>query len=189
MTGKIWLIVEDRNDGEIIKKIFIQHKIASEVQVQQPSSGGINRLAQELEEIIGLIRKQKSTDDCVVVIHDYDIKTIPHPRDRGDHKLIAKICEKNRDITVELVAHDELEAWLLADSGVCRWLGTKPQPSDELRKPSEKLYKLIEDKINAHFGGRYRDQLVKKIAGDGDKHSLSMRKALKVLNKLDCVKA
>ena len=187
MTGKIWLVVEDRNDGAIIKKILIQRNIQSKVEVRQPSSGGISRLAQELDGILQFIRKRMSRGDCVLVIHDHDELT--RPLGRQDYDLIADICKQNPDIAVEVIARDELEAWLLADSGVCHWLGRKPEKADGLRRPSDKLHGLIQEKTKAEFGGRYRDQLVANIAGDGDAHSPSMREAFAELDGLDCVKA
>jgi len=89
-----------------------------------------------------------------------------------------------------IIIHDELESWLLADSGVCKWLEVKPQSHDEQRKPKERLDSQMKKRFpGLRYQGKGRSKLLEQISGDGDQHSPSMRAALKHLDDAPCTQA
>ena len=188
MIATLWLITEDENDFEAMKRFLKQRGINVTVRSRKLNGnrGGISRLAEQLDELITTISDLMTSHDCIVVLHDADEFT--RPDDRADYEKIAAICQKHRQFVRELIARDELESWILADSGFCKWIGYAPQNWDRERRPSDRLRKLMKAKTGADYGGRYRDQLVANIAGDGDKLSLSMQEAFAALAELECVK-
>lgn len=120
MSGRIWLITEDENDYKIIKCIVEDKlKLPIKVKWRSPSgkTPGLSRLAAELKKLIKEARSLRSGNDCIVVLHDEDTHRQPN---RDSYNNIRLICQ-SEGVSL-IVAKDELEAWLLSDSGVCKWL-------------------------------------------------------------------
>jgi hypothetical protein len=184
VSGTIWLIVEDDYDGKVVQSILSARNIHVRVQILNPSgnTGGISRLVTQIEKLVATARSQKENNDCIAVLHDADEFTQP---DRSVYNQIAKICKKYQ--VVEIIAYDELESWLLADGGVCRWLGINQQPWDNLARPSDKLNSLLKEKKGIKYQGKYRDDVRNHLDGTGDQQSRSMRKAFKHLDDAPCI--
>lgn len=185
MSGIIHLIVEDENDGKAIRKILEKRRFQVRVRVYQPTggSGGISRLAKQLEKLVATARANRKRNDCIAVMHDQDDQT--QQRHREDYELIARICTEQE---VKLVIpRDELESWFLADTGLCTWLGIAPRNRDEQRKPSNELRTLLGAR-NMKYQGRDRTKVIEKLDGTGDQYSPSMREALRHLENAPCIR-
>jgi hypothetical protein len=189
MSGTIWLIVEDSNDRKVVEALLSARGIDVGIKLLNPSRdrGGISRLAADLENLIETARTRKQHEDCIAVLHDADENTQPN---RMSYDRIEEICRRYGQDVVEVIARDEIEAWLLADSGLCSWLDIKPKNWDEQHRPSRELERLLKRKSQRmKYQGRYRDQVLEHLAGDGDKHSPSLRVALTHLDGAPCVDA
>lgn len=187
MSGKIWLVVEDEDDGRIVRQILAKKRISVQIEIRSPigGSGGISRLAMQLEKTIEELKTLLKTNDCICVLHDFDIRR--QQQDRKSYDDIKRICQKEK---VKLViAHDEIEAWLLADSGLCQWLGEPVKNWDEETKPRYKLNSILKAKKGLKYQGRGRDEVLKHLAGNGEVYSPSMKKALEHLENAPCVKS
>lgn len=146
MSSTVWLICEDESDYRIFRGIVDKRKIPVTVKWLK-SSGGLNRLAAELDQLIRVAQSRKiersSSNDCIVVLHDADEQTQP---DRRVYKQIEAICKRYSQDVIHMVARDELESWLLADEGISRWLQMKPQNWGGKKRPSDELNNLLKKK-------------------------------------------
>lgn len=185
MSGTIWLIVEDENDGSVVQIILKKRGIPVAVKILKPSggTGGISRLAKQLRLLIETAKKQKKATDCIAVLHDYDIHS--QQQNRQPYQQIEQICKA--EMVKHVVAHDELESWMLSDSGLCEWLEIQTRNWDEQRKPSDELRRMLQDKKKMKYQGADREKVFAKLNGDGDKFSPSMRDALEHLKNATCV--
>lgn len=179
----IWLIAEDRKGAEIAAKI-IKLKYPS-VQIQVRFAKGISDLVKKVEGFIELVLAQSKQADCIAVLHDADIQTLPN--ERHDHAAIEKICQKYQADVIHLMAYDEIEAWLLADGGLAQWVSQKPLNYDHAKQPS----KILEHWLDKAKKGRYREvdlpNILRHVDGTGDKHSQSLQVALKKLVDAGCL--
>lgn len=181
MSGTIWLITEDENDYKIVKHI-VEEKLGFAIKVRwrSPTVFGISRLAAQLGTLIKETRKLVTGNDCIVVLHDEDV----NQRNRTHYNTIREICQSERVSLV--VAKDEIEAWLLSDSGVSKWLkmtrvktwNNAPKPSDDLKSLMNRHYKLPYP--------RELDRLLVEVAGDGINESF--QDALVKLRNAPCIK-
>lgn len=153
------------------------------VEPRLASIGGIFPLANQLDQMIRNAMRDKDEKDCIAVLHDADEHRQPR---REPYDNIREICQRYRDQVVLVIARDEIEAWLLADSGLCGWLGIKPQSYDGQSKPKDTLNSLLKQHKGIKYQGRHREQVWKHLAGDGDQHSESMKKALRHLDTAPC---
>jgi hypothetical protein len=192
MSGTIWLIAESRNDGEIARTI-IRRKyphVRVAVTMAPGKNPNISRLAQHIEGLIKQAMKRRKRGDCIAVLHDADLQTRSNEEDRKDYDRIREVCESEeyRRHVVLVIAHDEIEAWLLADFGLCQWLNTRPRNWDEQRQPSETLKSLL-DKANKP---KYREEnlpgILTHLDGTADQHSPSLQAALRHLDDAPCVR-
>lgn len=183
MSQILWLIAEDRKGAEITAKILKLKYPSLHIQVR--FAKGISDLADKLDGFIKLILSQRNPQDCIAVLHDADEFTLPH--ERHDHDAIAKICQKYADDVIALIAHDEIEAWLLADSGICQWLKQKPANYDEYKQPS----KILAGWLDKAKKGRYREvdlpNILRHVDGTADLHSKSLQHSLRLLADADCM--
>lgn len=189
MIPTMWLIVEGDSDPKVIRRILEQKKIVVRVEPIFPELGGrgISLLAQNLETLIEYVLQRKKPVDCIVVFHDMDETTNLY---RKHYETIDSICasEKYRAEVTLITAKDEIEAWLLADEGLCKWLRVKPNKKcDSIKKPSQKLNELIRKRQDRmQWNSRYWDDILKHLDATGDKLSPSMRAALRRLRELPC---
>ncbi len=189
MSGRLWLIVEGQYDGDVVREILSRQPayadLAKRVEVIKPTGGSPNlaRLAAQLERLIKSISKGKN--DCIAVLHDQDANAEPHRRQHYDK--IRQVCGRYKQV-VHVIAKDELESWLLADAGLCAWLGIKVRNWDEETKPSDKLASLVNEKFRLAYPGDLA-KILPHIDGSGHKTSQSLTEAMHHLASAPCVTA
>ena len=186
MSGTIYLIMESEKDVDVVRAILKARNITVRVEPLYPTGRkeiGVSRLAKELERLIAEAIAERQPGNCIAVLHDADeFEQVPH---RGDYQRIQSICQKHRREVVPIIADDELESWLLADEGICRWLGIKAENQDSRQKPKEYLNSLVKDKTGKRYQGANRSKVLDHI--DGNTHSPSLQQALKHLDNAPCV--
>ena len=186
MSATIWLITEDESDKVIVEALV--RKKGFDVKVARlklsGGSGGISRLAHQLKRLINDAKGMKGPNDCIAVLHDADSHM--QQANRQTYVEIERICKSEK---VKLIlAKDEIEAWLLADSGVCKWLDIRPRNNDEESKPKERLDSLLKQKHEMRYRERNQLEILAHLNGDGDTRSPSMREALQHLENAPCTK-
>jgi hypothetical protein len=181
----IWLIVEDKNDALVVKEILRKRGLFHKVEPILPSGGGkgISRLAKQLDKLITDTKRKKKAQDCIAVLHDADEQT---QTDRTLYNQIKTICHNHRQDVALIIAFDEIESWLLADSGLCRWLDISPKNWDNSSKPSATLESLLTKQKRMKFQGPNRAKVLSHLEGTGDQVSPSMKVAVAFLNKAPC---
>jgi thymidylate synthase len=187
VTGIIHLIGEHENDADVVNAILKAMNIDMRAKALKPpgGSGGISRIADNIEALIKTAIQKRQKGDCIAVLHDADVMS---ERRRANHDRIKTVCEKYREDVKLVIAEDEIEAWLLADEGLCRWLNENPEKSsNNERKPSERLNRAVKRKTGKSTG-RMLKQVLAKLDGSGDKHSDSLKKALKHLHNAPCMR-
>lgn len=190
MSGTIWLICESKKDFHIVEAILKKRYPQVTVEPLFPRGGksNLSRLTHQLERLIKDALEHHETGDCIVVLHDLDIQTRPH--DRADYQRIEQICTNHRRYVTRIEAMDEIEAWLLADTGFCEWLtNTRPQNWDERKKPSVTLDTLLNEAKKPKFTIENMPKILLALDGTGDKHSPSLRKALEHLKDAPCTRS
>lgn len=185
MTGTIWLLVESKSDAQIATKLIHVHFPNVGVEYLLPSGQpSLSTLDRDLADLVTLARRGTprrpfGPNDCIVVLHDDD-----HSQpERRHYTSIADKCAQYG--IVEVVAKDEIEAWLLSDTGVCRWLGARRVTCNTDTRPSDRLKSLMNDRKQQRYPGRL-DQLLPKITGDSN--NLSFQSALDQLKNSPCIK-
>ncbi|GIK64939.1 MAG: hypothetical protein BroJett018_27330 [Chloroflexota bacterium] len=191
ITGRIFLIVEADRDGRYAKTIVQRCYPSIEVHLLPPKghNRGIGALAEQIERLLkeALLKKQTAHEPaCVAVLHDADESSTPN---RNLHTIIRDACQKHKKQVILVLAKDEMESWLMADSGVCAWLDKKPKNWDEETHPS----KTFESWLDKAGKGKYDDaiatQIAAKLMGDGGKVSPSLKSALQHLIDAPCTKS
>jgi hypothetical protein len=185
MSGTIWLITEDSTDQQVVEALLGARGIEVRVRILTPTGGrgGISRLAIQIENLIATAVAEKGPRDCIAVLIDADEQVQPN---RTSYEQIRQTCRTNSHNVVLVIAHDEIEAWLLADTGLCEWLGVPPRNCDQEVRPSDRLKSLVKQK-GTSYSGRGREQVLRHVTGDGDELSPSMRQALRHLAHAPCV--
>lgn len=190
MSPTLWLITEGKSDVRVMRRFLAAKRIIVQVKSIHPSGGtGIPQLAIELETLLEAILKKKEDGDCVIVLHDAD-ELHPEPKPRDPYKRIRALCgrKKFKDEVTLIVAHDEVEAWLLADKSLCKWLKVKPYRNcDSVTQPSHELNRLIQKQHpRIKWNERYWDEILKHADASGDSLSPSMRGAFMTITTLPC---
>jgi hypothetical protein len=187
VSGTIWLIVEGRTDGEIVRSLLRRRYPKLRVVPIKPtgSKPNLSRLAEQIEELIKSALAERDSRDCVAVLHDADIQVQP---DRASYERIQKICEQHAPHVKLVIAHDEIEAWLLADSGLCEWLSQTPRNCDGERQPSLILRSWLDKAGKPRYREENLPRILNNTQGDGDKFSPSMREAIEHLKNAPCIR-
>lgn len=183
MSGTIWLITEDESDADAVQALLVAHGIQVRIHALTLTGGkgGISRLTAQLERLIKTAMAQKGKNDCIAVLHDADEYKQP---DRSKYEAIADIC--GRYTVKHIVAHDELEAWLLADAGISQWLGIPHKNWDTQKEPSAELNRLLKRAKGMKYQGRSRQAVLRHLMGEN--HSTSLKKALQHLDNAPCTR-
>lgn len=183
MSGTIWLIAEDENDIKVVKAILSKRQIHVRVEWVQLTggSGGIGRLRNQLEKLIKTAFELKSPQDCIAVLHDADIHKQPN---REVYNQIAQLCKKHK--VKHVVANDELESWLLSDSGIANWLKIKHENWDTRKSPSDELHSRMQKEYKLKYQGRGRNEVLEHL--EGNILSPSFQAALAHLENAPCAK-
>jgi hypothetical protein len=184
MMARIWLITEDSTDANIVQRLLDQRGMAIHVKQLEPEGNarGISVLARQLEKLIKVALHQRGPHDCIAVLHDADEHT---QLTRTDYNKIRDICEKYRESVALIVARQAIESWLLADGGLCQWLGQRPRNHNEDSNPKDLLVSLLREK-KLKWQGRDRERVLEHLHGDGDKFSPSMLAAVAHLHNAPC---
>lgn len=181
MSNTLWLITEDENDYKIVRRLIEKLKLRIEVRWRSPTgkTPGLSRLAADLPDLIADVKNRLEGNDCIVVLHDQDSHTQPI---RTTYDRIRDVCRTHG--VKEVIAQDEIEAWLLSDSGICDWLGKSIKPWNGTRRPSDTLATWLRAKNRKY--PRHLDDVLANVNGDGTNHSLQA--AIKALRNAPCVK-
>ncbi|HLY28402.1 MAG TPA: hypothetical protein VKQ72_18785 [Aggregatilineales bacterium] len=191
MTRTLYLIVENKNDADVVRAILLKKGYDVRVYAVPPAGGGkgISRLGTQLKALIETARKRMKPGDCLAVLHDFDGEE--RRKTPTLYKTIKGICKQSK--VMELVAVDKIEAWLLADSGVLAWLNPKsrgkPKPKswDEEPKVKAALERQYRKTYKTHYTDFTRAKIVEQIVGDADKRSPSLSAALQSLQQAGCM--
>jgi hypothetical protein len=113
---KIVLIVEDDSDGRALRALAAATGVR--VTIDWLPANGIGNIQRKAAALIRLAQDRIERRGCVAVVVDGDGRdpTVDEP-----HRSIQQAC---RAAGVPLIlAREALEAWFLADPGICTWLG------------------------------------------------------------------
>jgi len=181
VSGTIYLIAEDTNDVDVVKAILQANEISVNVEkLFLTKHGGISRLDTQLTRLIQTARVKCGDRDCIAVLHDADESTETR---RKHHNRIRDICRDHH--VPHIVAREEIESWLLADEGICQWLGIKAQNHDNMRKPKNRLNSLVKRKVKKDYSGATRKKVLNHV--NGITRSPSLTEALKHLDGAPCI--
>jgi hypothetical protein len=128
------VIVEDDSDGRAMAELIVRSGLAA--QFDWLPAGGIGNIKRNAARLIDLARDRiDSGQGCVAVVVDRDGR---NPSRDEPHRTIARAC---RGARAEFIpAREAIEAWFLADPGICGWLGlTPPATSDHIRDPRSRV--------------------------------------------------
>lgn len=186
-NNKIHLIAEDKTGEFVFKEIIRKKDIAVRV-VAYGKAVGVSTLAREIKGLLATILRKSSAQDCIIVLYDTDISV---QTDREHYQKIAQICKSHGERVTRLEAVQEIESWLLADKGFCRWLDEHARASDHIPQPSKKLESLINDKFGRSMWTNLNKPklLQQHMDASGDKLSESMHVSMEVIKKLPCIQA
>jgi hypothetical protein len=113
---RVIMIVEDDSDGRAIRQLAVASGLPANL--DWLPTNGIGNIKRNGDRLIGLAKERAGGHGCVAVLVDEDGSNIE--RDEP-HRTILRICKKAK---VPFVAvRQSLEAWMLADPGICEWLG------------------------------------------------------------------
>jgi hypothetical protein len=186
MTAAIWLIAEDESDVQVVR--YILRKKGYDVNVRhvplQSGSGGVSQLARQLPKLIKGVKAKRKAGDCIVVLHDLDAES--QHRHNADYAAIARICREEDVILI--IADDKIEAWLLADKGLCEWLKSQPRHWDGRPEVKRELEHLLHKAYpRMRYGGPDRDKILSNLDGTGEAFSPSLKRALDRLIEENCI--
>lgn len=184
----IWLIPEDKTGFYVFQAILSAKGINAHLKLWGEANG-ISRLANQLEDLIKIALRRKAEQDCIVVLHDTDDSV---QANRLLYDAIKQICEREeyQPHVTEIVAVEEIEAWLLADGGFCDWLKIPPRAADNAAQPS----KVLEQLLNKHkkkmvWNDDTKQKVIPHMDASGDLLSPSMREAMQTFLSLPCTQA
>jgi len=131
---RIVLVVEDDSDGRAVAELV--SRSGQDVTVDWLPANGIGNIKRNAARLISLARDRlEGRRGCVAVVVDRDGR---NPGREEPHRTISRTCRRSR---VEFIAAREaLEAWFLADPGICRWLGVPlPGNTEGIRNPKRRV--------------------------------------------------
>lgn len=187
----LYLLPESKKDAIIVQTILTKKGYSVQIKHRGDERGSISTLARDIERLVKSVLLERAKSDqknaCIVVLHDADFLT--RPTGRVDYDKIQAICHQYN--VVHLIAHDEIESWLLADAGLCAWLNTRPQNQDNIVQPSKRLETLLNKANKPRWSVDNAEKIVAHMDASGDqpKRSPSMQKALQDLRDGNCLPA
>lgn len=143
------LIVEDDSDGRAIAELA--SRSGCHARVDWLPAGGIGNIRRNAERLIGLARDRVDNGTgCVAVLVDRDSKD---PSRDEPHRTISRACRRAK---VEFIAAREaIEAWFLADAGICAWLGlAQPARTDSIANPKQRVALAFDKKLGRPYRKR-----------------------------------
>lgn len=131
---RVVVIVEDDSDGRAIAELAARAGL--EAQFDWLPAWGLGNIKRNARRLIGLARDRvDGRRGCVAVVVDRDGRD---PSKDDPHRTIARACRRER---VEFIAaRENIEAWFLADPGICDWLRlAPPATTDSIRDPKKRV--------------------------------------------------
>ncbi len=178
------LIVEDDSDGHAVRNLTAPIRLP--ILVDWLPANGIGNISRNGERLIALAKDRIGSRGCVAVLIDGDGK---NPARDEPHRTIARVC-RARNVPL-VVARESLEAWMLADPGVCEWLDIPIRPgTDRLRDPKGTVRKAFFKKTGRDYRRRRaRTEVTQQATGPSVEANDSLRTALRHLEGCGVVTA
>lgn len=176
---KIILIVEDDSDGRAIAELA--GKQGGHARFDWLPASGIGNIKRNVEKLISLARDRLAGQQgCIAVLIDRDGK---NPSNDEPHRTIARACRRKK--AEFIAAREALEAWFLADPGVCKWLGLTPPPrTDTIRDPKQRISQAFYKKTGRPYRKRRaRLEVVRQSTGIDVGRNRSAQQALGAIRK------
>lgn len=181
---RVVLIVEDDSDGRALS--FLIRTLNARATVDWLPANGIGNIDRNGRRLIGLAKDRATRHGCVAVIIDGDRKNVG--RDEP-HRSIARQCRAG-GIPL-LIARESLEAWMLADAGICQWLEVTPRRSTHtLPNPKDAVSRAFFRKTGRQYRRRRaRMEVAQRATGLNRSANPSMDQAIKHLENCRIVGA
>jgi hypothetical protein len=177
-TWTVVLVVEDDSDGQAIAELAARS--GCRARVDWLPANGIGNIKRNTERLIALARDRVSDGrGCVGIVVDRDQRD---PSRDEPHRTIARMCRKAR---VEFIAAREaIEAWFLADTGICRWLGVSQSGrTDVIRNPKQRVATAFDKRVGRPYRRRRaRLEVARQASGVDRSRNDSLQKALAALD-------
>lgn len=188
MSGTLFLIVEGKKD-EIIVRSFLRHHFPQlRVICLMPTHPNISRLAAQIDELFRTALAKCRRNDCIAVLHDLD--QLSRPTGRQDYDQIETFCRVHNTELTHILAVDEIESWLLADSGLSHWLQQNTRNFDNQQQPSKILERWLDSnpgRLKYNIMSLERS-IIRNLSFDGDHRSPSLKDALGHLENAPCIR-
>lgn len=158
---RVVLVVEDDSDGRAIAELARRSGLG--VLFEWLPAGGIGNIKRNAEKLIGLARDRfQPGRGCVAVLVDRDRR---NPAREEPHRTIAAACRRGR--AEFAAAREAIEAWFLADPGICAWLGlTHPPSTDTIHDPKRRVAQAFYRRTGRPYRkGRARLEVVRQATG------------------------
>lgn len=176
---RIVLVVEDDSDGRAIAELLARSDYP--VQVDWLPAGGIGNIKRKADRLLALARDRlERRSGCVAVVLDRDGK---NPGRDEPHRSISRAC---RGGGAEFIpAREALEAWFLADHGICAWLGiASPRRTDGIRNPKARIALAFTRKTGRPYGRRRaRLEVARQATGIDATRNDSARLAMQAVKR------
>lgn len=146
---KIVVIVEDDSDGRAIAELI--ERTGRHVRVDWLPAGGLGNIKRNADKLLSLARDRlEGRHGCVAVVVDRDGR---NPAREEPHRSIHRACRRARAEFIP--AREALEAWFLADPGICAWLGiAPPTTTDTIRNPKQRVVQAFSRKTGRPYRKR-----------------------------------
>lgn len=188
MSGTIYLIIEAEKDFEIVKAILRLKGIDVELDyrfIPETKSSSPSYVLSELDKQIRSLLVQFQAHDCIMVLHDANEHTDLHTPSLKAQ--IKQLCDHHR--VKQIIARNEIESWILSDSGITNWLQIPVERNWDQQKKSKQALQYTLRRKGLFWRGRDREKVFAQMVGDGDQRSASMREAVRELLEAPCVKS
>jgi hypothetical protein len=99
------------------------------------------------------------------------------------HRTIAHACRRAR--AEFIAAREAIEAWFLADPGICNWLGLPlPTTSDAIQSPKQRVSQAFQKRTGRPYRKRRaRLEVARHSAGIDVRRNASAKLAIAAINK------
>jgi hypothetical protein len=176
---KVVLIVEDDSDGRALMSII--GKTNLRVEVDWLPAGGIGNIKRNAEQLVKLaFARIPNRSGCVAIAVDGDQKS---PARDEPHRTLEQVCRKTGARLV--IIREAIEAWFLADPGVCSWLGIPLKKSTHrIADPKSRISQAFAKRFNRSYTRRRsREELAQRCTGVDHSKNQSAQTAFSELRK------
>lgn len=175
---RVVLIVEDDSDGRALSLLIKTLNVRAVI--DWLPANGIGNIQRNGRRLVALARDRAGRRGCVAVIIDGDRKTIATDE---PHRSIARECRVGKVALV--VARESLEAWMLADAGICAWLEVPPRTTTHtLANPKEIISRAFFRKTGRPYRRRRaRVEVAQRATGPNRAANTSIDHAIRHLEE------